>query len=560
VLSAIAAALAFALLPEAREGAVGGEPTSADAAGVTLRETLQRPGLPLFICQFCFHTCAVSASVYLFPLWVADGLAWQAREVGLFFGLIGIVMVLTQGNILGLMTDRFGNLWVLRGAAICFSGSLALSAIADGAWFMGLLGLTVFSAATLCLPVLNTIASHLVTAASRGQFFGITASAAACGRILGPLVASALLAKGGFDLAWLGTSAVVMFVVTWSLTFGARLVSQHTPVRGSGGSAVKPKCVITLDLPEDIVAPLQSHYEVMAWAAADAMPEDYLQEWLGDARGLLCALSTPITASVVASAEQLKVISTISVGVDHIDLAAATAAGIPVGHTPGVLVDSTADLAVGLMIAATRRIAEADRWIRTGQWSQGWQSDLLLGTDLSQATVGIVGLGPIGEATVKRLSGFGATILGWNRTPKTLEGVEMVDLEDLFRRCDIVSLHTALTPDTLQIASRKRLASMRSGATLINTGRGALVDEEALIEALSSGRLRAGLDVFESEPLPTDHPLFSLDNAVLLPHVGSATVSTRMAMVTRALENLRAGMSGQPLPFCANPEVCGFSG
>ncbi len=320
------------------------------------------------------------------------------------------------------------------------------------------------------------------------------------------------------------------------------------------------KCVISLDLPEDIVAPLSDQFDLLTWSGKEAMPEATLQEWLADAEGLLCALSTPITASVIAGAEQLKVISTISVGVDHIDLAAATAAGIPVGHTPGVLVDSTADLAVGLMIAATRRIAEADRWIRTGQWSQGWQSDLLLGTDLSQATVGIVGLGPIGEATVKRLCGFGATILGWNRTPKTLEGVEMVDLEDLFRRCDIVSLHTALTPDTRQIASRKRLASMRYGATLINTGRGGLVDEEALIGALSSGRLRAGLDVFESEPLPADHPLFSLDNAVLLPHVGSATFSTRMAMVTRAFENLRAGMSSQPLPYCANPEVCGFSG
>lgn len=318
---------------------------------------------------------------------------------------------------------------------------------------------------------------------------------------------------------------------------------------------MKPKCVITLDLPEDIVAPLQSRYEVMAWAAADAMPEAHLQEWLGDARGLLCALSTPITASVVASAEQLKVISTISVGVDHIDLAAATDAGIPVGHTPGVLVDSTADLAVGLMIAATRRIAEADRWMRTGQWSKGWQSDLLLGSDLSQATVGIVGLGPIGKATVRRLRGFGCGILGWNRTPTIVEGVEMVDLDDLFSRCDIVSLHTALTPDTFQIASRSRLTSMRAGATLVNTGRGGLVDEEALIEALSSGRLQAGLDVFESEPLPADHPLLHQENAVLLPHVGSATLSTRIAMVTRAIENLRAGMAGQRLPFCANPEV-----
>ena len=322
---------------------------------------------------------------------------------------------------------------------------------------------------------------------------------------------------------------------------------------------MKPKCVITLDLPEDIVAPLERHYDVMAWAKADAMPEAHLQEWLGDARGLLCALSTPITASVLAGAEQLKVISTISVGVDHIDLAAATAAGIPVGHTPGVLVDSTADLAVGLMIATTRRIAEADRWMRTGQWSKGWQSDLLLGSDLSQATVGIVGLGPIGEATVKRLHGFGCGILSWNRTPKSIEGVEMVDLDDLFARCDIVSLHTALTPDTVQIASRSRLASMRAGATLINTGRGALVDEAALVEELSSGRLNAGLDVFEAEPLPADHPLLSLNNALLLPHVGSATFSTRMAMVTRALENLQAGMSGEPLPFCANPEVYGLS-
>ena len=310
---------------------------------------------------------------------------------------------------------------------------------------------------------------------------------------------------------------------------------------------MKPKCVITLDLPEDIVAPLQSHYEVMAWAAADAMPEDYLQEWLGDARGLLCALSTPITASVVASAEQLKVISTISVGVDHIDLAAATDAGIPVGHTPGVLVDSTADLAVGLMIAATRRIAEADRWMRTGQWSKGWQSDLLLGSDLSQATVGIVGLGPIGKATVRRLRGFGCGILGWNRTPTIVEGVEMVDLDDLFSRCDIVSLHTALTPDTFQIASRSRLASMRAGATLVNTGRGGLVDEEALIEALSSGRLKAGLDVFESEPLPADHKLRFLPNALLLPHLGYVTAENYSIFYTQMIENLEACVNGKPI-------------
>jgi glyoxylate reductase len=289
------------------------------------------------------------------------------------------------------------------------------------------------------------------------------------------------------------------------------------------------------------------------------MPEATLQNWLSDAEGLLCALSSPITESVMHTAKQLRVISTISVGVDHIDLNAATRAGIPVGHTPGVLVDSTADLALGLMIALTRRIPEADRWMRSGQWSQGWQSDLLLGTDLSDSTVGVVGLGPIGEATVRRLRAFGCRILAWNRSLKEIEGVEIVPLDEVFSRSDIVTLHTALTAETTHIASRSRLASMPTGAALINTGRGLLVDERALLEELQAGRLKAGLDVFEVEPLPSDHPFLSLNNVVLLPHVGSATASTRLAMVTRALENLHAGMSGERLPFCANPQVYGLS-
>jgi DHA1 family tetracycline resistance protein-like MFS transporter len=226
VLSVLAAALAFILLPAGKAREVHAEAAVDEDPSAPPRGIVKRPGLPLFICQFCFHTSAVSASVYLFPLWVANGLGWQAREVGLFFGLIGVVMVVTQGNILGWMTDRFGNLWVLRSAALCFCASLALSAVATQAWAMGALGLLLFSTATLCLPVLNTIASHLVTPASRGQLFGVTASSAACGRILGPLVAAALLAQGGYGLAWVGTSAVVLLVVMWSMVFGDGLISK----------------------------------------------------------------------------------------------------------------------------------------------------------------------------------------------------------------------------------------------------------------------------------------------------------------------------------------------
>jgi len=222
-LSSLAGILAWLLLP-ARSSRSASVDASAD--GTTERvdnNPVNAPERWLFIAQFGFHTCAVSAAVYLFPLWMAHDLSWQAREVGLFFGLVGLVMVITQGNLLGRMTDRFGPLRVLRGAALCFSVSLALSSVASGEWFMGALGLMVFSAATLCLPILNTIASHLVGPASRGRFFGITASSAALGRIVGPLIAAMLLSQGGFSAAWMGTSAVVLMVVVWAFTLGRQL-------------------------------------------------------------------------------------------------------------------------------------------------------------------------------------------------------------------------------------------------------------------------------------------------------------------------------------------------
>ena len=220
VLSGMAALMTFTLLPASQphrpdEGAA--------STSISLFQLVQRSGFFLFIAQFCLHTCAVSAAIYLFPLWVADGHGWQAQEVGLFFGLVGVVMIVTQGNILGRMTDRFGNVGVLRGAALLFSASLLLSGWVSGIWAMTLVSLCVFSSATLCLPILNTIASHLVAPSWRGQFFGMTASSSAVGRVLGPLIAAVLLAYSGFAMAWTGMGLLVGLIVIWSLTDGARL-------------------------------------------------------------------------------------------------------------------------------------------------------------------------------------------------------------------------------------------------------------------------------------------------------------------------------------------------
>ncbi|MEE4203866.1 MAG: D-glycerate dehydrogenase [Halieaceae bacterium] len=318
------------------------------------------------------------------------------------------------------------------------------------------------------------------------------------------------------------------------------------------------KIVVTLPLPEAALTPLRERFEVEVWEQSAATNPDMLFARLADAQGVLCSLGTQLSAETISQLPGLKVISSISVGVDHIDLAAATTMGIPVGHTPGVLVDSTADLALALMLAATRRIGEADRFVREGRWQTGWDTGFFLGTDLSRATVGLVGMGPIGQAVAKRLAGFGARVIAWNRTRREvpgLEWVEWVELDDLFARADIVSLHTALNDDTAGLISAERLAAMRNGSVLINTARGGLVDEAALVAELQNGRLRAGLDVYTVEPLPTDSPLLGLDNVILVPHLGSATAATRQAMLERALSNLIAGMTGARVPYCANPEV-----
>jgi glyoxylate reductase len=247
-----------------------------------------------------------------------------------------------------------------------------------------------------------------------------------------------------------------------------------------------------------------------------------------------------------------------SVGVDHVDVAALTARGIPLGNTPGVLVDTTADLSMALMLAAARRIPEADQYVRNGQWSaqQPWHPLLFAGKDVSGATLGIVGLGQIGQAVARRAAGFGMRILGWTRSARIVAGVETVSLDELLAQADFVSINVALTDATRNLIDAAAIARMKPGAVLVNTARGGIVDEDALAAALGSGALyAAGIDVFAREPVPLDNPLLALPNVVVAPHIGSASVQTRARMAGLAADNMLAALRGQPMPHCVNPEV-----
>ena len=277
-----------------------------------------------------------------------------------------------------------------------------------------------------------------------------------------------------------------------------------------------------------------------------------------DRDGIICFLTDQITRSVLEDQENLNFISSMSVGVDHIDVAAATDKNIPVGNTPGVLAETTADLAFGLLLAVARRIPEADNFIREGLWTSDmpWSPDFFLGKDIHGATLGVVGLGETGRAVARRGKAFGMRVLGWNRTHRDVENVELVALEELLAQSDYVSIHIALTSETLLFFDHERIMSMKKGGILINTARGGVVDETALADALKIGHLAAaGMDVFETEPLQPESTLLRLQNIVFTPHIGSATASTRKRMAELAVENTIAAIDESPMPFCVNPEV-----
>jgi len=306
------------------------------------------------------------------------------------------------------------------------------------------------------------------------------------------------------------------------------------------------------------LAGLAHRCDLDVWPARTAPTPEQLASRSRDADGLLCLLTDRIDAALLERCPRLRAVSSVSVGVDHVDLDAATARGIPVGHTPGVLTETTADLAFALLLAAARRVAEGDRFVRAGEWTPDhvWEPDLLLGRDVHGATLGLVGLGAIGQAMARRAQGFGMRVLAWSRTRRDMPGVAFASLDSLLPAADFVSVHVALNADTRGLLGESALARMKPGAVLVNTARGGIVDEDALADALRSGQLgAAGLDVFAREPLDPASPLLRLPNVVLTPHIGSASEATRARMVELAVENLLAALAGNPMPHCANPAV-----
>jgi lactate dehydrogenase-like 2-hydroxyacid dehydrogenase len=298
-------------------------------------------------------------------------------------------------------------------------------------------------------------------------------------------------------------------------------------------------------------------FEMDIWEDLMPPPSEELLRRTRGCDGLVSMLTDRIDAAFLDAVPELKVISQYAVGVNNIDLNAAKQRGIPVGHTPDVLTDATADMAFALMMGAARNLLPGYEYIKAGQWKT-WDPQLLLGQAVWGATLGVIGYGRIGRAMAARGKGFNMRVLvvapHLSDDDATRENVTRVSLDDLLRDSDFVSIHTPLRPETTHLIGARELALMKPTATLVNTARGEIVDNLALVDALKAGRPGfAGLDVTEPEPLPSDHPLLSLPNCVVVPHLGSATMQARLGMTQIAMANLEAGLKGKPLPHRANP-------
>ena len=317
----------------------------------------------------------------------------------------------------------------------------------------------------------------------------------------------------------------------------------------------KPRTVVTRRIPQAGLDLVQQETEVRQWDSDEPIPRATLLEWVQGIDGLYCLLTERIDDELLdAAGPSLKVVSTLSVGYDHIDVKACRRRNIALGNTPGVLTETSADLAVGLLLAAARRIPESIEAVRRGEWTT-WKPEWMAGYDVYGSTVGIVGLGRIGAAVARRLrGGFNCRILYNSPKPKPDVadplGAEFADFPDLLRDSDFISIHAPLNAETRNLFNADTFKKMKRTAILINTSRGGTVDQDALYDALVNGEIAgAGLDVTTPEPLPTDHPLLQLPNCIILPHIASASYATRAKMARLAAENLVAGVKAQPLPY-----------
>jgi len=322
----------------------------------------------------------------------------------------------------------------------------------------------------------------------------------------------------------------------------------------------RPKVYVTRKVPEQALEILRSVATVSVWDREDVPPprEVILRE-LAEADGVFSLLTDRIDAEVMAAAPRLKVISNFAVGFDNVDIPAATKRGIVVTHTPDVLTETVADFTVCLMLAAARRLVEADRYTRDGKWKT-WEPLLLAGQDIHHATLGLIGLGRIGAAVARRAQGFGMRVVYYDVVRREdLErslSITHRSLDDVLRDSDVISVHVPLSEQTRHLIGRAQFALMKNTAVFVNTSRGPVVDQAALTQALASRRIfAAGIDVFEQEPVSPDDPLLKLDNVIVVPHIASASIPTRIRMATLAAENLVSVLQGKRPPNPVNPEV-----
>ena len=322
---------------------------------------------------------------------------------------------------------------------------------------------------------------------------------------------------------------------------------------------MKPRVLITREVFDETIEYLRGHCDVDGNQPDIAFSPEELRRRAADKDGVVCSLTDRIDSQLIAGCAKLKVVANIAVGYNNIDVAACTAHGVMVTNTPGVLDDSTADLAWTLMLGTARRITEVERRVRNGEWT-GWRLKQWLGTDVHHATLGIVGMGRIGQAIARRALGFDMRVLYHNRA-RVAEDIERrlqvtwTTLDELLEQSDFVVLQVPYTPETHHLIGAAQLAKMKPGAILINSTRGGVVDDAALVAALKAGSIRgAGLDVFENEPR-LNPGFLELDNVVLAPHVGSSTEATRRAMAMTAAQNAVAVLTGATPPNLVNPEA-----